>query len=234
MAQVAPFDAIKHLTAPDDIRPDTIAERSIHMKTARLITPLTIALLLTASVIAQEVADTSNPKDLLVVEKSWRKELLDPKRNTNPLRPNEELMSTTRQQKEFLKNRDNALPNQPTEPRMPAPPIRSVTPAREMWEYYVYEIKVQNVGEKTIKQIDWAYQFLDPDTQLVKEQRKIASRVKLAPGKTQVIEQRSTRKPTVVVNANQLGKKYRDQFTERAVITRIVYTDGSAWRRRPE
>ena len=202
------------------------------MKTARLITPLAIILLLTASVMAQDVADTSSdPTDLVVLEKSWRKERIDTQRDPNPLKPNEDLMRTTREQKEFLKNRDNALPNQTTEPRMPAPPIRTVTPARDMFEFYVYKIKVQNVGEKRMKQIDWEYQFLDPDTQEVKEQRKITSRVKLAPGKSQVIEQRSTRKPTVVVNANQLGKKYRDQFTERAVITRIVYSNNSVWRR---
>ena len=201
------------------------------MKTARLTAPLLIILLLTAAVMAQQPADTSNPTDLIVLEKNWRKERIDPQRDTNPLRPNEDLMNTTRQQKEFLKNRDNALPNQTTEPRMPAPPTRSVTPARGMFEFYVYKIKVQNRGEKRIKQIDWEYQFLDPDTQEIKEQRKITSRVKLAPGKSQDIEQKSTRKPTVVVNANQLGKKYRDQFTERAVIMRIVYSDGSVWRR---
>ena len=99
-----------------------------------------------------------------------------------------------------------------------------------MFEFYVYKMKVQNRGEKRIKQLDWEYQFLDPDTKEIKEQRKITSRVKLGPGKAQDVDQRSTRKPTVVVNANQLGKKYRDQFTERAVITRIVYVDGSVWK----
>lgn len=204
------------------------------MKTARLTTPLLITLLLTASVMAQEPADTSDPSGLVVLEKSWRKERIDTQRDPNPLRPNEDLMRTTRAQKEFLKARDDAMPNQPTEPSMPAPPSRPATPARGIWDLYVYTIKVQNVGEKRIKQIDWAYQFLDPDTQLVKEQRKIISRVNLAPGKSQLIERRLTRKPTVVVNAGQLGRKYRDQFTERAVITRIVYTDGSVWKRPPE
>lgn len=201
------------------------------MKTARLTFPLLMILLLTVSAMAQEPADTSNPSDVVVLEQSWRRELIDTQRDNNPLKPNEELMAVTRRQKAFLKDRDNALPNQPTAPMMPASGPKPITPERGMWKTYVYKIKVKNIGEKRIKQLDWEYQFLDPDTKEVKEQRKITSRVKLSPGKSQVLERRLTRQPTVVVNAGQLGKKYKDQFTERAVITRIVYSDGSVWNR---
>ena len=141
-------------------------------------------------------------------------------------------MKLTREQKAFLKARDNAPPNQTTEPRMPsAVASKPVTPGWQMLRIYTYQTRVKNVGTKTIKLLDWEYQFLDPNTQEVKEQRKITSRLKLSPGKTKVLNRRLTRKPTTVVEADQLSRKYRDQFTERVIITRILYTDGTGWQR---
>lgn len=200
------------------------------MKTARL-TPLLITLLLTTSVMAQETAESLDPSDVIVLEKSWRKEVIDSQRDPNPLKPNEDLMRITRAQKAHIKAQDDALPNQTTTPRMPAAGPKPVTPERGIFTTYVYTIKVKNIGEKAIRALDWQYQFLDPDTKQLMEHRKINSRVKLSPGKSQVLERRMTRQPTVVVNANQLGRKHRDQFTERVVITRILYSDGSVWRR---
>ena len=199
------------------------------MKTARL-TPLLITLI-TISAIAQEPAKSSDPSDVIVLEQSWRKEYKDTQRNPNSLKPNEDLMRVTHAQKAHIKAQDNALPNQTTEPRMPAAGPKPVTPEREMFVTYVYKIKVKNSGKKAIRALDWEYQFLDPNTQEVLEQRRINSTLKLSPGKSQVLQRRMTRKPTVVVNAAQLGRKSKDQFTERAVITRIVYADGSVWQR---
>ena len=202
------------------------------MKTTRFTTLLLTALLLAMPVVAQEAADPAAPSDIVILQKHWREELVDPKRETNPLQPNEDLIKQTRAQKDFLKARDNAPPNQPTEPRMPAAGTKPVTPGWEMLRTFTYEARVKNVGAKTIKLLDWEYQFLDPNTQQVKEQRKITSRLKLSPGKTKRLTARLTRKPTSVVDADQIDRKYRDQFTERVVVNRIVYTDGSVWQRR--
>lgn len=205
------------------------------MKTPRFTTLLLTAFLFAMPIVAQEAADPAAPSDIVILEKKWREELIDPNRVTNPLQPNEDLINLTREQKAFLKARDNAPPNQTTEPRMPsATASKPVTSEWQMLRTYTYKAKVKNVGAKTIKLLDWEYQFLDPNTQEVKEQRKITNRLKLAPGKTKVLSRRLTRKPTAVVNAGQLDQKYRNQFTERVVITRILYTDGTVWRRKTE
>jgi len=202
------------------------------MKTTRFMTLLLVALLLAMPVVAQEVADPAAPSDVVILEKKWREELIDPNRETNPLQPNEDLIRLTREQKAFLKARDNAPPNQTTEPRIPsATASKPVTPEWEMLRTYTYQAKVKNVGRKTIKLLDWEYQFLDPNTQEVREQRKITNRLKLSPGKTKMLTRRLTRKPTTVVDADQLDRKLRDQFTERVIITRILYTDGTVWQR---
>lgn len=201
------------------------------MKTARLTTPLLITLLLTISVMAQESRAPSDPPDLVILEKKWRKQLVDPNRDNNQSQHNEDLSRTGRAQGAYL-DELVAQPNQPTVSKMPtSTATKPVTPGWKMLSTYTYTVKVKNTGAKAIRLIDWEYQFLDPDTQQVKEQRKIASRLKLSPGKSQVLERRLTRQPTIVVDVNKLNNKYRDQFTERVVITRIIYADGSVWRR---
>lgn len=114
---------------------------------------------------------------------------------------------------------------------MPVPSPKPIAPARSVITTYVYKIKVKNNGSKTIKSLEWEYQFLDPKTHELMGYRRITSFTTLSPGKIKKLERRYTRQPTILVNANQLDKKYQDQFTERLIIHRILYSDGSVWRR---
>jgi hypothetical protein len=192
----------------------------------------TVVLLLTAtSVIAQEKIASLDPPDLIVIEKSWHKEPRAGAPNSNPLGPNEALIQQTRAEKTEIRNREYSLPNQPTEPRMPSPGARPIPPPTSVTTRYVYKIKVKNNGPKTIKSVDWEYQFLDLNSNEVMGYRRMTSNTKLSPGKIKVLERSFTRQPTILVNADSLDKKYKDQFTERLIIHRIQYTDGSVWQR---
>ena len=199
------------------------------MKSASIAT--LVLLLLTTSIIAQENNAYSNPTDLVVLEKSWRKEPLSPGIDSDPLGVNESLMRQTRVEKATIRQREDSLPNQPTEARMPVPAPRPIPPAPTATTNYVYKMKVQNNGPKTIKSVDWEYQFLDPQSLEVMGYRRIKSDAKLAPGETKVLEKRFTRQPSMRVNVNTLAKNYRDQFTERLLIHQIKYSDGSVWQR---
>ena len=191
-----------------------------------------VLLLLTAAVVPQENKTSSGPPDLIVLEKSWSKKPEAPSRVSNPLGPNEALINQTRVEKAAIRQRDDySLPNQPTEARMPIPSARPIPPPPSAITTYVYKIKVKNAGPKTIKSVDWEYQFLDPQTQAVLGYRRIKNETKIFPGHTKVLEKRFTRQPTILVNVNTLGKKYQDQFTERLIIHRIQYSDGSIWQR---
>jgi len=188
-----------------------------------------VLLLLTIAVTAQE--KSLDPPDVMVLEKSWRKEPLSPGIDSDPLGQNEALIRQTNIEKATIRKREDSLPNQPTEARMPIPPPRPV--ARAAITNYVYKIKVQNNGPKTIKSVDWEYQFLDRQSLEVMGYRRITSDTKISPGKTKVLERRFSRQPTLLVRADSLEKKYQDQFTERLIIHRIQYTDGSVWQRPP-
>ena len=194
--------------------------------------PLMLAMMLfPTSVIAQEIAQSSDPGDVSVLEKSWHKEGLSQGRNQNPLAPNEEYLMQVAAQKAVIKRRDESLPNQTTEERVPVPAPRPIPPRIEPSITYVYKIKVKNTGSKIIKAISWDYEFLDPDTQEVLGRRRITSKAKIAPGKIYDLDRRFGTPPTRLVSADKLDKKYRDQFSERVTIHRINYADGTVWQR---
>lgn len=142
------------------------------MKTPNLILLMPAMMLLATAVTAQEINHSSDPPDVSILQKSWSREVHYPGRNPNPLHPNEEYMRMVRTQKAVIKRREESLPNQTTEERMPVsvgPPL-SAKMARAIT--YVYKIKVQNTSAKTIRTIFWEYQFLDPDTQEVMGHRR--------------------------------------------------------------
>jgi len=201
------------------------------MNTKRLTFSLLITLLLTTFVTAQESSDKAAPIDLTVLKHSWHRDFLVWGGNSNPLQANEDLMRQTRAEKQVIRDRDYSLPNQTTEIPMPVPGPRAIPPDSKAREVYVYEVTLENKGAKRIKAVDWEFQFLHPETQEMLGSRRIISRVKLSPGKIQTLKVQLFQQPTHVVWADQLGKKYRDQFKEQVIIHRIVYADGSTWRR---
>lgn len=202
------------------------------MKATRLATAVLLTLLTTFVVSAQVNTDKSGPTDLVVIEKSWHKEIRHVDRDQNPLRPNEELIATTRAQKTFIRNRDYDLPS-PTEPRMPNSTPKPLIAGVKPYELYVYQFKVKNTGAKKVRYITWEYQFLHPETGELMGSRHITSKVKISPGKTETVSASLMQKPTNTVSADQLGKKPKDQFEERIIIHRISYSDHSFWQRVP-
>jgi len=110
-----------------------------------------LVLLLASFVRAQESA--SDPSDLTVLKKSWQKSFFIPRRDQNVLRANEDLIQQTRVEKKAIENRDTALPNQPTESRLPAPGPRPI--GGPPVDTYIYKITVKNTGTKHIRTIDW-------------------------------------------------------------------------------
>lgn len=190
---------------------------------------LLFMLLLTTSVAAQQTPEISAPPSVTILEMRWYVEL-PPLQESDSIHPRYEQRQTM-SDGEVAKRREQSLPNQPTEERMTPPiprPPRRVTSRDRV---YVYSFKIKNNSNRKITRIYWEYQFLDPDTRQLMGTRRIYTDPNLAPGKTRVIRGRSRRQPTIIVSANTLDKKYRDQFTGRLIIHRIHYADGTAWQR---
>ena len=193
------------------------------MKTAPL-GPV-VLLLLTISVIAQVKTEISDPPDVSVVEKSWSKEIRYREWNQNTRADkrtsNADLMREAREGKSVSGN----LKDSPTGVGNEIPPrgLRYTT--------YVYKIKAKNNGLKTIKALYWDYQFLYPDTQRVLGTHRAVSSKKLLPGKTTVFKAEMAEPPVAFVSNAEFDKEFQLKFTERLIILRVDYTDGSVWQR---
>src|SRR5436305_8611285 len=141
---------------------------------------LTCSLLLTL-LLTTAAAQQTDPVDLTVLHHSLHKEYISDSAS-NPLQPNEDLMQQTRAERQVIRQRDYDLPNQPVQRPMPVPGPRPI-PGRGR-DVYVYKVTVKNNGAKLIREVDWEFRSLHPDTQEVLGSRRITSKVKLLPGKT--------------------------------------------------
>jgi hypothetical protein len=97
---------------------------------------------------------------------------------------------------------------------------------------FVYRVKVQNLGSKAIDVLFWEYEFIDPATPTAMSKRQFLCGVNIKGGKEKEIQAFSVSGPSDVINVETLAKKSATPFTERAVINRVEYADGTIWQRK--
>ena len=94
---------------------------------------------------------------------------------------------------------------------------------------YVYQIRLRNTGEKTIKGILWDYVFSEPQTGNELARHTFFNETQLLPGKIKSVTATSIKPPTRVITVGMLFNNYSGHYTEQIRIRRILYADGSAW-----
>ena len=94
--------------------------------------------------------------------------------------------------------------------------------------FYVYSLKIRNIGPKVIEGLAWDYLLIDPvsNTELGKHQ--FVSYAKAAPNKSLQLRGQLRSPPVSVVRAS--GQKTHPRFVERAVIECVLYADSTVWR----
>lgn len=103
-----------------------------------------------------------------------------------------------------------------------------MTPGR-LPVFYVYSMKVRNTGAKTIEGLVWDYIFFDTNGIKPLGSHQFLSYQKLTRGKITTL-QRALRSPPVRVVDASASKSTRPNFTEKAVIECVLYSDSSVWR----
>lgn len=188
---------------------------------------LLFVILLSIPVSAQTSANQSEPPDLTVVKKSWRKEIRHPALTSDPFRSNDEQAELQRAQK------DNAIRNNvrvreggtPLPTRRPAQPIEVETDGPSTW--FVYRVTFKNVGKKTVTEVAWDYLFYDRDKGELVGDHSFRQRVKIRPGQSVELTGQSRYPPTHVINAAKAGADLSEEIS----VSSLDYQDGSAWRR---
>lgn len=95
--------------------------------------------------------------------------------------------------------------------------------------YFMYRASMKNLSTKQIKEIDWDYIFVDAGTGEELDRRQFTSVQNIAPGKQKELTFTLATPPTRRISVHSLDKKEKLGITERVVIVRVVYADGTFW-----
>ena len=190
-----------------------------------------LLFLLAGDASAQASSSMSEAPGVVVTQIGWHKEANIPALHEDPMRVHDEQSDLVGEQKATV--RGNAVRIQQGEPPKPLPtrmPSGENAPLGLTANYH-YEAKIKNTGEKTIRGIVWEYLLFDPETEVEVGHHRYTSKVSVRAGKTADLVGRSTKPPTSVVDVTKSGKEWRGKYSERVLIIRIDYNDGSFWQR---
>ncbi|MDQ3665512.1 MAG: hypothetical protein M3410_02740 [Acidobacteriota bacterium] len=94
---------------------------------------------------------------------------------------------------------------------------------------FLYRTSIKNSSEKTVKEIDWDYVFLDAVTGEEMGRRQFTSVETIGPGKSKELSFMLPAAPTQRISVYALDKKETVGFREQVIIVRVKYSDGSGW-----
>ena len=188
-----------------------------------------LALLFFTSVASAQVpSDKSATPDVIVLQKKWREEYRNAALEEDPFKAQSERDQEDRAR--INTDRQNEIKKQQGMPTTQPPDPKFSNKARGTSVAYIYEVKFKNIGAKDIRALTWEYVFLDPATNREVGRRRFISKVRIGPGKTNNIVERSSSPPTGSIDAAKAGKKSQDQYAEQVIVQGIGYADGSEWK----
>lgn len=94
-----------------------------------------------------------------------------------------------------------------------------------------YKVSVRNEGAKAVREIDWDYVFTDAATREEVGRHQFTSAGRVGPGKEREFSFFIPTPPALRVSAYDLGRKERDGLEGSVVLVRVLYDDGTEWRR---
>jgi hypothetical protein len=195
------------------------------MKTLKIVM---IGVCLASIAMAQEIPTTSVPADIEVVKKSWRRELINLALGVDPLKVHDEYQQAVHAQKEADKYNKKKPAGEPAvRPKTPVPKPSDLPPSGLIERFY-YQVKIKNIGNKTMKTVVWEYVFFDPETKAEISRFQCTDKVKIGPGKSADLLMNSATPPSSIIDVRKADKG-QQQFIEQIVIARIEYNDGSFW-----
>jgi hypothetical protein len=108
----------------------------------------------------------------------------------------------------------------------------AVRSAIKTGQIFVYKVKLQNTGQKAIKNFYWEYQVIESANPQNLSARQFFCAAQIKTEQQRSFEVFSLTPPTTaVISAATLGNEQKASFEQKAVINRIEYKDGSVWQR---
>ncbi|MEP6706859.1 MAG: hypothetical protein ABJC05_05040 [Pyrinomonadaceae bacterium] len=188
--------------------------------------PLLTFALLTLAIMSQAQTGTQEPSDLIILKFRWEKqqgqmnggELLDTVRAVESHMP-----PPNKNEPEKIRNRRDMQERAAELRAGEQDAARSATKASD---FYVYLIKIKNVGSKLVKSFAWEYQS---SPNIRDATRQFLCVVKTKPNDTKELQVFSPFAPSTVVDVGATGDNSPQRG--RLIINKIVYGDSSVWQR---
>jgi len=95
--------------------------------------------------------------------------------------------------------------------------------------FYVYALKLKNIGSKTIKGIAWDYLFIDPKSNAELGNHQFLSHARIPTDKSATLEAQLRSPPTRVVRSSDSATAY-PKLIEKSVIQCVLYADNTVWK----
>jgi hypothetical protein len=95
--------------------------------------------------------------------------------------------------------------------------------------FYIYSMRVKNVGQKTIDGVAWDYVFFDAATNKEVGRHQFLSYEKLEADKIVTFRSQLRSPPTRVVPTGNEPKE-RPKYMGKAIIQCVLYSDDTSWR----
>ena len=96
--------------------------------------------------------------------------------------------------------------------------------------FYMYTLKLKNIGSKTIKGIAWDYLFLDPTSNAELGTHQFLSYARIPTDKSATLEAQLRSPPTRVVRSSDSTKNAHPKLIEKSVIQCVLYADNTVWK----
>ncbi len=96
--------------------------------------------------------------------------------------------------------------------------------------FYVYALKLKNIGSKTIKGIAWDYLFMDPTSNAELGAHQFLSYARIPSDKSATLEAQLRSPPTRVVRSSDSTKSAHPKLIEKSVIQCVLYADNTVWK----
>lgn len=201
--------------------------------------PLIILWLLSVTVAAaaQSATNVTESSGLAVVKYSWSKERVGWEQNpfSGPIENFDEMRVRARNEKRIsdAKRGGNSseLSRAERDARTDQALVTSIHTASRARYGFVYKLRVENKGDKSIKAFDWDYVFVEKGTEVEVGRRQFTSVEKISPGKTKGMQFFIPNPPTKTISLTSLRENERDSLEGSVVIVRVEYSDGTFWQR---
>jgi hypothetical protein len=177
---------------------------------------------------AQNLFNSSDTSNVTVINKEWHFQVRNPALDESPFLDMEERFQLERDIRDNIQENKRRASLGLKPKKLPERPgvSKNDGPASAA---YVYEVAVRNTGAKEIRELTLEYIFFEPITKKLLSRLLFLSEKNIAPGKSKTLVFRSAAPPTGTINAQNAGKKSREQYFEQVIIQSVKYADGSLW-----